>query len=128
MSVVGVGIDLVELERVRRMVAQYGERLLRRVLTPAEREYAMRHADPVPPIAARLAAKEAAFKALSGLPGGRAASWLDLEVVRGPEGAPSLALHGRAAEIRQARPGLVVHLSLTHSEHSAAAVAVAELP
>lgn len=128
MSIIGVGIDLVDLGRVRRMLDRHGDRLLRRVLTPAEAEYVQDAADPVPHLAGRLAAKEAAYKALQALPGARAISWLDLEVIRGPEGAPTVALRGKALEIARATEGLQLHLSLTHSDWSAAAVAIAELP
>jgi holo-[acyl-carrier protein] synthase len=126
-SIIGVGIDLVDLGRVRRMLDRHGDRLLRRVLTAAELEYVRDAADPVPHLAARLAAKEAAFKALQALPGARAVSWLDLEVIRGPQGAPSLALRGRALEVGRATPGLGMHLSLTHSDWTAGAVAIAEV-
>lgn len=127
MSIVGIGLDLVDLERARRMMERHGERAMHRLLTPAEREYVLGAADPARHFAARLAAKEAVFKALQSLPGARAISWLDIEVVRGPEGAPVAALTGKAEEVARTAPGLVVHLSLTHSDATAGAVAIADV-
>jgi len=128
MSIVGIGIDVVDLARARRMMDRHGERALHRLLTSAERTYVMSAADPARHFAARLAAKEAVFKAMQSLPGARAISWLDIEVVRGPEGAPVAALSGRAEEVSRTAPGLVVHLSLTHSDATAGAVAIVEAP
>jgi holo-[acyl-carrier protein] synthase len=127
MSIVGIGIDLVDLERARRMLERHGDRAMHRLLTPAEREYVQGAADPARHFAARLAAKEAVFKALQALPGARAISWLDVVVVRGPEGAPAAALTGRAEAVARSAPGLVLHLSLTHSDATAGAVAIAEV-
>ena len=127
MSVVGIGIDLVDLARAARMMERHGERAMRRLLTPAECEYVLAAADPVRHFAARIAAKEAVFKAMQSLPGARAISWLDIEVVRGPGGAPAAALAGRAEQVARKAPGLVVHLSLTHSDATAGAVAVVDV-
>jgi len=60
----GIGIDIVEIARMRRLVERYGERFLRRVFTEGERAYAMQRRDPIPSLAARFAAKEAGLKAL----------------------------------------------------------------
>jgi holo-[acyl-carrier protein] synthase len=127
MSIIGIGIDLVDIVRARRMIDRYGERALRRLLTPAESSYVHGAADPARHLAARIAAKEAVYKALQSLPGARAISWLDIEVVRGPEGAPVAALTARAEEVARSAPGLQVHLSLTHSDATAGAVAIAEV-
>ena len=128
MSIIGIGIDLVDIERVRRIFARHGSRAERRFLTPAEASYVNDCADPARHTAARVAAKEAVYKAMQPLPGARAIGWTDIEVVRGPEGAPAVGLYGRAAEIARATPGLVLHLSLTHAELTAGAIAIAELP
>jgi holo-[acyl-carrier protein] synthase len=127
MSIVGIGIDLVDIVRARRMIDRYGERALRRLLTPTESSYVHGAADPARHLAARIAAKEAVYKALQSLPGARAISWLDIEVIRGPEGAPVAALTGRAEYVARSAPGLQVHLSLTHSDATAGAVAIAEV-
>ncbi len=125
MSVLGVGIDLVELTRAAKLLARKGDHALDRLLTDGERAYLAERADPVPHFAARLAAKEAVYKALQLLPGGREIGWRDIEVVRSDSGRPTIALHGRAVEVARGA-GVTIHVSLTHSESAAAAVAVAE--
>ncbi|MEP7348299.1 MAG: holo-ACP synthase [Gemmatimonadaceae bacterium] len=124
--IIGVGIDLVEVERVQRMLDAHGSRLLNRVFTDGEREYSMGMARPALHLAVRLAAKEAAFKALSGTEGARGIGWGEIEVTRDALGRPSVTFHGRAAErageLRVAR----CHCSLTHTDSSAAAVVVLE--
>lgn len=127
-SIVGIGIDLVDIERVRRLFERHGARAQKRFLTAAESAYVNDCADPARHAAARVAAKEAVYKAMQPLPGARAIGWTDIEVIRGPEGAPAVGLHGRAAEIARRVPGLVLHLSLTHAELTAGAMAIAELP
>ncbi len=126
MSVVGVGIDLVELDRVRRMLDRRGDQVMHKMLTPHEREYVAGRADPVPHIAARIAAKEAVYKALQTLPDARGVGWREIEVWRALDGRPSITLLGSAAALVSAAGGLTIHLSLTHSATSAAAVAVIE--
>jgi holo-[acyl-carrier protein] synthase len=126
MGVIGVGIDLVELARVRTMLADRREQALARFLSPEEREYVESRTDPVPHMAARIAAKEAVYKALQALPGCRGVGWHDIEVWRDETGRPSVVLRGLAAEVLSAHGPLEVHLSLTHTHVSAAAVAMIE--
>jgi holo-[acyl-carrier protein] synthase len=118
---VGLGIDVVEIARIKRILdgpPARAERFLSRCFAGAERGYCDEGRDRAARYAARFAAKEAASKAL-GVPPGIA--WTDAEVVRG-EGAPALALHGVAAErARQLGVGRV-WLSLTHDGGVAAAV------
>jgi len=121
MSVVGVGMDVVEVERARVILSRYGERALVRFLTVEERAYVMRQPDPAPHFAVRVAAKEAAYKALQSMPGMRAVGWHDLEVSRQTDGRPKLELHGLAATIP---PQWTLHLSLTHTHAVAGAVVV----
>ena len=124
--IVGIGIDVVEIERMRRLLEDKGDRALARLFTADEREYASTHREPFRHLAARAAAKEAAFKALAGNDLARAIGWRELEVVSTKGHAPTLRLHGRAQE-RATELGVTrVHLSLTHSEHTAAAFVVAE--
>ena len=126
MSVLGVGIDIVPASRVDRLLSRHGERALLRLFTRGERERASGLADASLHLAARIAAKEAAYKALSG--DGRAVGvgWLDLEVTRHADGRPDLLFHGAAAA-RLARLGATrCHLSLTHAGGVAAAVVVLE--
>ena len=126
MTIVGIGIDLVELDRVKRMLARREEQALRRLLTEHEREYVATRADPIPHVAARIAAKEAVYKALQTLPDCRGVSWQDIEVWRALDGRPSVSLSGSAAAAAAACGGLTIHISLTHSATSASAVAVLE--
>jgi holo-[acyl-carrier protein] synthase len=121
-SIVGVGVDAVDLERMRRVLARR-PRLEERCFSPAERAHAHRMADPAPSLAARFAAKEAVMKALGvGL-------WRfglrDVEIVRQPSGAPSLAISGRAATLASERGVSGWRCTLTHSDATAVAVAIA---
>ncbi|MCL4864727.1 MAG: holo-ACP synthase, partial [Gemmatimonadales bacterium] len=93
MAVIGVGMDLVEIERAERMLARKEEQALERLLTPGERAYVVARGQPARHFAARLAAKEAVYKALQSLPGARAIGWRDIEVISGEEGRPHMALH-----------------------------------
>ena len=125
-SVLGIGIDLVELQRVREMLSRRRDQAFGRFLTDHEREYVESREDPVPHMAARLAAKEAVYKALQALPDTRGVGWRDIEVWRAESGKPSVTLTGAAAAAADANGPLVIHLSLTHTHVSAAAVAVIE--
>ncbi len=126
MAVLGVGIDLVPASRVDQLLARHGERALRRLFTDSERELAAVYAQPSLHLAARIAAKEAAYKALSGDGRAQGVGWLDIEVRRYADGRPGLVFHG-AAERRMAELGASrCHLSLTHAGGVAAAVVVLE--
>ena len=110
----GVGIDLIEIERVERALERR-PRLAERLFTDAELAYARDRARPGRHLAARFAAKEAVIKALGqGLP------MRQIEVVSGEP--PQLRLHGRAAEVAG---DAEIAISLTHSQDSAAAIAIA---
>jgi holo-[acyl-carrier protein] synthase len=121
----GIGIDTIELKRVARVHAEYGEKFLARILTEAEREYVQRWADPVPRIAGRFAAKEACMKAL-GTGWGFGIRWRDIEVRRGPAGAPVAQLAGRAAERLAELGASHVHVTITHSDDHAMAMIIIE--
>src|ERR671931_2680835 len=95
MSIIGLGLDATDIPRVREVFARHGERFLRRVFTDEEIAYCTRQRDPVPSLAARFAAKEAAMKAL-GTGHSRGILWKDIEVVRQPGGPPQLRFHGGA--------------------------------
>lgn len=124
--IVGVGVDLVDVQRVRSLLARKGERALRRLFTEGERAYADTHPEPARQLAARVAAKEAAFKALAGNALARSIGWRELEVVARVGQSPLLVLHGRAAD-RATELGVVtIHLSITHTDLTAAAFVVAE--
>jgi holo-[acyl-carrier protein] synthase len=122
------GIDLIEIARIERAVARWGERFLRHIYTPAElAAYRERPAS----LAARWAAKEATAKLLGvGLRGlgaaeraANAVSWTEIEVLGDARGRPVLALHGRAAERARALGLAELALSLSHTrEHAIASV------
>jgi holo-[acyl-carrier protein] synthase len=123
--IVGIGIDIVEIARIRGVLERQGDRFLRRIFTPAEQDYCRRHRDPAPYFAARFAAKEALFKAL-GTGWAQGVNWLDAEIRRLESGAPTLALSGRALEIGDQLGAQALHVSLSHSEQSAIAVVILE--
>ncbi len=114
--VASVGVDLVDVGRVRASLARHAGRFTARVLTPEEAHYCLSRPDPAPHVAARFAAKEAVIKCLGG-----ACAFRDIEVVRALSGSPSITLRGRAAERAGGRAVLV---SLSHLEHLALAFAV----
>jgi holo-[acyl-carrier protein] synthase len=112
------GVDLIEISRVERAL-QRRPRLADRLFTERELSYAGERARPGRHLAARFAAKEAAIKAL-----GAPLAPRSIEVVNDEAGAPSLQLHGTAAE-RADRLGVELTVSLTHSRDNAAAVVIA---
>ena len=121
--IVGLGTDLVEVSRFRLAMERRGERLNERLFSDDERAYAAKQKDPAKSLSARFGAKEAVMKAMGvGL-------WKfklrDVEVVRAKSGAPSVALHGRAAEMAAERGIVGWQLSLTHTDTTALAIAIA---
>jgi holo-[acyl-carrier protein] synthase len=128
MTMIGVGIDLVDLERVRLLLASKGEQAMIRFFSVQEREYMATRPDATGHAAARIAAKEAVYKAMQTLPDARGIGWREIEVARDEEGRPAIRLHGLAAKISEASGGLRIQISLTHSALSAGAIAVVEAP
>jgi holo-[acyl-carrier protein] synthase len=112
--IVGTGIDLAEVDRIRKSIERYGARFVERVFTAGEIAYVEKKANKYERYAARFAAKEAGMKAIgTGWKGG--VTWQDFEVTNLPSGKPTLALHGVAAKVA-ARMGVKsVALSLTHT-------------
>lgn len=123
-AVIAVGLDVVEMPRARELFARHGDRILDRTLTDNERAYVSSLGDPVPAFAARLAAKEAVYKALQVLPGARAVGWREIGVQRLADGRPTIELTGRAAELLGSH--VRIHISLSHSRDVAAAVVILE--
>jgi holo-[acyl-carrier protein] synthase len=123
-TVLGVGVDLVDLDRIARLFASKGEHAMQRFFTDEERAYLATRPDPTGHAAARVAAKEAVYKALQTLPGARGVGWREIEVTRDPDGRPAIRLHGLAARLAAEHGGLVIQISLTHSATTAGAVAV----
>ena len=128
MTFVGVGIDLVDLDRVRKLLADKGEQAMTRFFSDQERQYLGSKPDPAGHAAARIAAKEAVYKAMQSLPGARGVGWRDIEVARDAEGRPAIRLHGVAERLSRDRGGLAIKISLTHSALSAGAIAIVEAP
>ena len=127
-TVIGVGIDLVDLERVRVLLANKGEQAMTRFFSEKEREYLSTRPDATGHAAARIAAKEAVYKAMQSLAGARGVGWREIEVSRDSEGRPAIRLHGLAARLSDENGGLRIQISLTHSATSAGAIAVVEAP
>jgi holo-[acyl-carrier protein] synthase len=127
-KVVGVGIDLVDLERIRALLRDKGEHAMTRLFSDDERQYLATRTDPTGHAAARIAAKEAVYKAMQALPGARGVGWREIEVARDAEGRPAIRLHGLAARLAGERGGLRIQISLTHSAVSAGAIAIVEAP
>ncbi|MBI3881365.1 MAG: holo-ACP synthase [Verrucomicrobia bacterium] len=123
--ILGTGIDIIEVERIRGSHERFGERFLNRILHPAEIAYCLSNRDPAPFLAARFAAKEAISKAF-GTGIGAQLGWLDLEVQRKPSGEPFVVLHEGGQKLLAARGGTKVHLTLSHTANYAAAMAVLE--
>ncbi len=123
--IVGVGIDLIETARIERSAQRFGDRFLQRIFLPSEIEYCQGMKFPARHLAARFAAKEAVSKAF-GTGIGERLGWKDIEVRRNPDGMPFLVLHGQGEILARARGVNRTHLSLTHHEDAAAAVAVLE--
>jgi holo-[acyl-carrier protein] synthase len=124
--IVGIGIDLVEIERVRRLLeSEQGDRARERLFSAVELEIAGRSASAIETLAARFAAKEAAMKALgTGWSGG--VGFRDVEVGRDERGAPTLALGGEAATRARALGVARCHVSLSHTRTHAQALVVLE--
>ena len=123
--IVGIGIDLIEVDRIQAIYARHRQRFVQRILTPAEQLYVMRHADPSQRLAGRWAAKEAAFKALgTGLAGGIA--WKDAEILNEESGKPVVYFHGKALERAKKLGATLFHVTITHSNTLAMAQVILE--
>lgn len=123
--ILGTGIDIIEVARVKASHERFGDRFLNRILRPAEIAYCVSHRNPAPFLAARFAAKEAISKAF-GTGVGKHLGWQDLEVGRKETGEPFVLLLGRGLLLLEQRGGRIVHLSLSHTDNYAAAVAILE--
>ena len=123
--IVGLGVDISEVDRIQAAIARHGQRFLERVFTPAEIAYCNRHRDRAERFAGRFAAKEAAMKAL-GTGWSNGVRWVDLEVTRLPSGRPTLSLHGVARGIADQLGMRRASLSITHSGNTAFAQVIFE--
>ncbi len=123
--IIGMGVDIAEVERIQGAIERHGEVFLRRVYTEREREYCERFKNKYERYAGRFAAKEAAMKAL-GTGWRRGVRWVDLEVVRETSGRPTLAILGEAAKIAAQLGVKSVALSITHTAAQALAQVIFE--
>ena len=125
MSVLGVGVDIVENARIERSLERFGERFLHRVFTAGEIEYCQSMKYPTRHFAARFAAKEAVSKAF-GTGIGKAMGWRDIDVHRQGSGQPFVVLEGGARSVAAERGVSTVWISLSHTDHHAVATIVLE--
>jgi len=123
--IVGTGIDVAEVDRIREAIERHGKRFIDRLFTAGEIAYVERKANKYERYAARFAAKEAGMKAI-GTGWSRGVQWKDFEVVNLPGGRPTLRLHGAAAEFGARLGAKDIWLSLTHTLHQATAFVVLE--
>lgn len=112
--IVGTGVDLAEVPRIRASIERFGDRFIQRIYTAAEIAYVERKANRYERYAARFAAKEAGMKAI-GTGWKRGVTWHDFEVANLPSGKPTLRLHGMAAQFADRLGVKNVSLSLTHT-------------
>ncbi len=121
MEIMGLGVDLVEIDRVRGLLDRYGDSFRRRCFTDHEWEYASRFRDPSVRLAARFAGKEAVMKSLG--TGWRHLRWADIEITGG--GRPRVVLTGRAAERAEVLGVTEVLVTITHAGDQAVVMAIA---
>ena len=124
MRVFGIGIDVVEVDRIASAIQRHGEPFLAKLFTPDERKYCESRKHPAMHYAARFAAKEAVSKTLGTGIGGNA-GLLEMEVVHTPAGAPKIRLSGAAETFAREHKITEIQISLTHARDYAAANAIA---
>ncbi len=123
--IVGTGVDLAEVDRIRAAIERYGSRFVERIYTAGEIAYVERKANRYERYAARFAAKEAGMKAI-GTGWKRGVRWRDFEVANLPTGRPTLRLHGKAAAFAERLGVRSIALSLTHTSGMAMAQVILE--
>ena len=124
MRVFGIGIDVVEVQRIAAAIERHGEPFLAKLFTPSEREYCESRKNPAIHFAARFAAKEAVSKALGTGIGGNA-GLLEMEIVHDASGAPKILLSGAAERFTRENQITEAQISITHAREYAAANAIA---
>jgi holo-[acyl-carrier protein] synthase len=127
--VVGIGVDIADIKRIRHSLDEFGERFRQRVFTDAEIAYCEQFANPsakAERYAARFAAKEAARKALGAATPLKSLSWQEVEIITSTEGAPQLRFSGRAAELIAELKIVRAHVSLSHAPEHAIAFVILE--
>lgn len=118
----GIGTDIIEIERIERIIERYGTRFLDRIFTAEEQAYCLRHKESARHFAGRFAGKEAVVKALgTGITEGT--GWLDIEILNDPQGKPMVLLSNR---LREEHSHPKIHLTISHCRAYATAFAVCE--
>ena len=120
----GIGVDIIEIERVSAVLERRGDRFIQHVFLPGEVDYCRSRREPARHFAARFSAKEAVVKAL-GVKRGMTFLWRDIEILRSIDGVPTARLSGRALELARRRGVTELHISLSHSDTHAVAMATA---
>jgi len=123
--IVGTGIDIAEVPRIRQSIERFGPRFIERIFTEGEQRYCDSKANRMERYAARFAAKEAAMKAL-GTGWNHGVRWRDCEVVRMPGGRPTIAFHGKAGEFATKLGVKNAALSISHTQEQAIAQVILE--
>lgn len=123
--IVGLGIDVAEVDRVREAIERHGRRFVERIFCASEIAYVERKANRYERYAARFAAKEAGMKAI-GTGWRRGVRWQDFEVTNLPSGRPTLRLHGVADRIAQSLGVRNIALSITHTAREGSAIVILE--
>ncbi|AMV31786.1 Holo-[acyl-carrier-protein] synthase [Pirellula sp. SH-Sr6A] len=121
-QLVSIGTDIIECVRIAQMIEKHGEIFLQRVFTPREIQYCSSRKAATQHYAGRWAAKEAVLKVL-GTGWAKGIQWTDIEVINEVSGAPTLTMHGKAAEIARERGIREVMLSISHCRGYATAFA-----
>ena len=122
-NVVGVGIDQIEVSRVRDSLEKHGDHFLKKIFSAVEQDYCKDKVDPAPCLAARFAAKEAAAKAM-GTGFGPEFGWLDCEISNGEAGEPVLSFSEKGQSLLKSKGGSRALISLTHLEAVASAIVI----
>ena len=123
--IVGTGIDIVEIGRIKHSIIKYSDRFKNKVFTQKEIDYCHSQADPAKHFAARFSVKEAVLKCFgTGITGG--ISWKDVEVENKKSGQPTLNLYGKGKELFNQLKIKHIHISITHDKSYAVAHAIAE--
>ncbi len=118
--ILGIGNDIIEIDRIRGVWQRHPERFMARLLTPSEQVYCLQHSDPTIRMAGRFCAKEAIIKAL-GLGFGKHAAWLDIELLNNDAGKPYSRFSPR---LQSKLVQTTVHVSISHCHQYAAAIAI----
>lgn len=123
--IVGIGVDIVDVERVKDLLERYRERFVRRVFTEAEASYAGKSVREAERLAGRFAVKEAVLKAF-GTGKSQGILWRDVETIRGAMGKPEVKLYNKANNYMKKLEGNRIHVSITHDGGKAVAFVIIE--